>query len=95
MHTLLLLEMAASGHGDRVAARHGDDQLTYEQLLGAAWAAASSLDDARHLVYVGTNGLAFPIGLFGAAAAGIPFIPLNYRLPDEQIDSLLGITTTS
>ena len=89
MHTLLLLEMAASGHGDRTAARHGDDQLTYEQLLRSAWAAAASLEDARHLVYVGTNGLAYPIGLFGAAAAGIPFIPLNYRLADEQIDSLL------
>jgi acyl-CoA synthetase (AMP-forming)/AMP-acid ligase II len=89
MHTLLLLDMAASGHGDRVAARDGDAQLSYEQLQRAAWAAVSAFEDARHVAYVGANGLAYPIGLFGAAAAGVPFIPLNYRLPDEQIDNLL------
>jgi acyl-CoA synthetase (AMP-forming)/AMP-acid ligase II len=90
MHTLLLLDMAASGHGDRIAATDGADTLTFEQLHRSAWAAAAVLADARHLVYVGTNGLAYPIGLFGAAAAGIPFVPLNYRLGDEQLDTMLG-----
>jgi acyl-CoA synthetase (AMP-forming)/AMP-acid ligase II len=39
---------------------------------------------------VGTNGLAFPIGLFAAAAAGVPFVPLNYRLSDHQPHDLLA-----
>ena len=46
-------------------------------------------DVAGHGAYVGTNGLAFPIGLFGAAAAGVPFVPLNYRLSDTQLHDLL------
>lgn len=45
---------------------------------------------ASALAYVGTNGLAFPIGLFAAAAAGVPFVPLNYRLSVDQLDELLA-----
>ena len=39
---------------------------------------------------MGTNGLAFPIGLFAAAAAGVPFVPLNYRLSHDQLHDLLA-----
>lgn len=90
MHTLLLLEMAASGHGDRRALTHGDASVTYHDLLRAAWAVAGMAEGAGHLAYVGANGRAFPFSLFGSAAAAIPFIPLNYRLPDEQLHELLG-----
>src|ERR687891_466885 len=44
---------------------------------------------ASALAYVGTNGLALPIGLFAAAAAGVPFVPLNYRLGHDQLHDLL------
>jgi acyl-CoA synthetase (AMP-forming)/AMP-acid ligase II len=87
---LLLLDMAAAGRADDVAIQAGDDSLTAPQLLQAAWAAAEVVGGADALAYVGTNSLAFPIGLFGAAAAGVPFVPLNYRLSHDQLHELLA-----
>jgi acyl-CoA synthetase (AMP-forming)/AMP-acid ligase II len=89
MNLLLLLDMAASGRGDAVAVVAGDEQLTVDELLRAAWAGAEVVQGATALAFVGTNGLAFPIGVFAAAAAGVPFVPLNYRLSDEQLHELL------
>ena len=90
MNLLLLLDMVAAGRGDEVAVQAGDDRLTAAELLAAAWAGAELAAGASALAYVGTNGLAFPIGLFAAAAAGVPFVPLNYRLSDEQLHDLLA-----
>jgi acyl-CoA synthetase (AMP-forming)/AMP-acid ligase II len=90
MNLLLLLDMVAAGRGDEVAVQAGDDRLSAADLLAAAWAGADLVDGASALAYVGTNGLAFPIGLFAAAAAGVPFVPLNYRLSDEQLHDLLA-----
>ena len=33
---------------------------------------------------------ALPVLLFGASWAGIPFVPLNYRLPDGELRTLAG-----
>jgi acyl-CoA synthetase (AMP-forming)/AMP-acid ligase II len=90
MNLLLLLDMVAAGRGDEVAVQAGDDRLTAGGLLAGAWAAARTVGDAAALAYVGTNGLAFPLGLFAAAAAGVPFVPLNYRLSVDQLDDLLA-----
>ena len=90
MNLLLLLDMVAAGRGDEVAVQAGEDRLTAAELLAAAWAGADLIGGASALAYVGTNGLAFPIGLFAAAAAGVPFVPLNYRLSDEQLHDLLA-----
>jgi acyl-CoA synthetase (AMP-forming)/AMP-acid ligase II len=89
VNLLLLLDMVAAGHGDEVAVQAGDERLTSGELLAAAWTVPRVTAGAPALAYVGTNGLAFPIGLFGAAAAGVPFVPLNYRLSDEQLHDLL------
>ncbi len=89
MNLLLLLDMAAAGRGDEVAVQAGDERLTAGELLAAAWAGAEAATGAAALAYVGTNGLAFPVGLFAAAAAGVPFVPLNYRLTADQLHDLL------
>jgi len=89
VNLLLLLDMAAAGGDDRIAIQAGADRLTAAALLDSAWSAASVVGDATALAYVGTNRLAFPIGLFAAAAAGVPFAPLNYRLGEEQLHELL------
>jgi acyl-CoA synthetase (AMP-forming)/AMP-acid ligase II len=89
VNLLLLLDMVAAGRGDEVAVQAGDDRLTAAELLAAAWTGAGQVAGASALAYVGTNGLAFPIGLFAAAAAGVPFVPLNYRLGDAQLHDLL------
>ncbi len=69
----------------------GDVTLSYAELDAAARRVAGKLveDGAAGLVYCGTNDASFPIALFGAAYAGVPFIPLNYRLGDEQLAPLV------
>ena len=90
MNLLLLLDMAAAGRGDAAAVKVDDDQLTVGELAAAAWAGAELAGGASALAYVGTNGLAFPIGVFAAAGAGVPFVPLNYRLSHDQLHELLA-----
>jgi acyl-CoA synthetase (AMP-forming)/AMP-acid ligase II len=90
MNVLLLLDMAAAGRHDEVAVQAGGDRLTTGELLAGAWGGAEVAAGASVLAYVGTNGLAPAIGLFAAAAAGVPFAPLNYRLGDDQLHDLVA-----
>jgi acyl-CoA synthetase (AMP-forming)/AMP-acid ligase II len=93
VNLLLVLDMAAAGRGDEIAVQVGDEAdgaLTTAELLAAAWGGARQAEGADALAYVGTNGLAFPVGLFAAAAAGVPFVPLNYRLSHDQLHDLLA-----
>ncbi|HEX6237780.1 MAG TPA: AMP-binding protein [Acidimicrobiales bacterium] len=90
MNLLLLLDMAAAARGDDVAVEAAGERLTAGELLRYAWGAAEVIAGGSALAYVGTNGIAFPISLFAAAAAGVPFSPLNYRLGEEQLHGLLG-----
>jgi acyl-CoA synthetase (AMP-forming)/AMP-acid ligase II len=75
----LLLEMAADAFGERRAV--GD--MTYADLHAAATKAAADIDGPH--VVLDVNSPAIPIGLFGAAIAGVPFVPLNYRLTQAEI----------
>ncbi len=92
MNLMMLLEMAAGAFGDRVAFQNGGDRLTYQELFDASGALATTLDDGRirHLAMLAVTSLALPIALFGASWAGIPFAPLNYRLTDAELDSLIA-----
>lgn len=91
MDVALLLQMAADGFGGRVALSGPAGTLTYERLhersrRAGAWLAGR---DARHAVLVGVNSPAVPLLLFGAAFAGVPMAPLNYRLADERLAAVL------
>ncbi|MDE2043468.1 MAG: AMP-binding protein, partial [Alphaproteobacteria bacterium] len=55
-------------------------------------AAAAASDNVGQIVYCGLNGAIVPQLLFGAGYAGLPFCPLNYRLPDEQLNALVART---
>ena len=87
----MLLEMAAAGFGERVAVQNGPDRLTYAELFAAAGAARRRIEasGASHVGILDLNSLAVPVGLFAAAWAGRPFVPLNYRLTAEEVDALL------
>ncbi len=91
MNLMMLLEMASSGMGDRVAITNGDDSMTYQQLFDAAGAAGAKARGAgaEYFAMLDESSLAFPIALFGAAWSGIPFVPLNYRLSGDELDALL------
>ena len=91
MNLSLLLEMAASTLGDRPAVRSDGVTLSFAELDVAARRVAAKVveDGATGVVYCGTNHVSLPIALFAAAYAGVPFVPLNYRLGDEQLAPLV------
>ncbi|MBK8308227.1 MAG: acyl--CoA ligase [Gammaproteobacteria bacterium] len=95
MNMMMLLEMAAEGFGERIAFVNGDDALTCRELFDAAGSAAALLQGsgARHLAMLDENSLACPLGLFASAWAGIPYVPINYRLSGPEIDALLERVT--
>ena len=88
----MLLEMAADGMGDRVAVGPAGSGTTYAGLLDDARRLASLLrsSGAERLVLVDVNSDIVPTLLFGAGLAGIPFVPINYRLADDQLAALLA-----
>lgn len=92
MHLTMLLDMVADAFGDRVVVGTEADGMSARRLRGRALAGAALLRDrdARALVYLATNGPAYPVALFAAAAAGVPLVPLNYRLGDVQLKELLS-----
>jgi acyl-CoA synthetase (AMP-forming)/AMP-acid ligase II len=92
MSICMLLEMAADGFPDRVAVTAGKSRVTYGELLAAAQAAAARFraSGCRHVVMIDTNSIAVPVAIFGAAYAGVPYVPLNYRLTVPELQELLG-----
>jgi acyl-CoA synthetase (AMP-forming)/AMP-acid ligase II len=88
----LLLDMAVSGHGDRVALGRLADGMTFERLQRTAAGVAALLlqQGATHLAMVGVTGPLLPIALFAGAIADVPVVPLNYRLTTAVLDELLS-----
>jgi acyl-CoA synthetase (AMP-forming)/AMP-acid ligase II len=97
MNVLTLLDMAATGMPDRIGVgrRHrsalGVAGLSYPELLARAEAGAAVLAarQAEELVYIGVNADDFAVALFAAAWAGVPLVPLNYRLSSGALTGLL------
>lgn len=81
--------------GEREALVSGDVRMTFAELDHAARAVAAKLKGAQRLTYFTENSPAKPAGLFGAALAGVPFIPINYRLSEEQVSALMARVTPS
>src|ERR1700722_13537085 len=92
MHLGLVLDMAHSGLADRGAVTFDDSTFDHAVLIEYSWAASAYFIDlgVSSVVYLGSNHLAYPVALFGAAGAGVPFIPLNYRLGAEQLAAQFG-----
>ena len=92
MNIALLLEMAADGMGDRVAVGAARGGITYTALLDLARRVATLVQDARaaRVALVDLNSDTLPALLFGSGIASVPFAPLNYRLADDRLRSVLG-----
>lgn len=90
MNVVMLLDMAADGFGDRVALGRVADRFTVERLRRLSAGGARVARGADAIVYLAVNGPAFPVALFAAARAGVPLVPVNYRLGAEQLDALLA-----
>ncbi|MFK4100311.1 class I adenylate-forming enzyme family protein [Streptomyces sp. NPDC019531] len=92
MNVTMLLDMAADGFGDRTVIGRAEDGLSPERLRELAVGGARAVREAGAdaIVYLAVNGPAFPVALFAAARAGVPLVPVNYRLGAEQLDELLA-----
>lgn len=91
MRVDMLLEMIGSTYPDRIGYTSGQDQLTYGELQeqvarGAAYARTRKYSA---IVTVMESSILTPVTFLAAATAGIPYIPLNYRLSGAAIAHLL------
>jgi acyl-CoA synthetase (AMP-forming)/AMP-acid ligase II len=90
MHLSSLLEMVESGFDDRVLLGTADAPVTGAGLGRLVRRGASVLAGrCDALVYVGENHPLLPVALLSAAWAGVRFVPVNYRLEDHQLNSLV------
>ena len=91
MNLALFLEMAADAAGDRVGLVCDGKRWTYGELLAGARGAARLIrdSDCEHVALLDESSEAAVIALFGAALAGVPYCPLNYRLADTDLNALL------
>ncbi|SDE54996.1 class I adenylate-forming enzyme family protein [Pseudonocardia oroxyli] len=92
MNITVLLDMAADGFGDRVVVGTREAGLTAQALRARASAGAALVEaeGADAILHLAVNTPAFPVALFAAGLAGVPLVPVNYRLGAEQLDHLVG-----
>ncbi|MCE3552926.1 long-chain fatty acid--CoA ligase [Pseudonocardia sp. RS11V-5] len=92
MNLSVLLDMAAEGFGDRIVVGTRAEGLTAGRVreLAAGGASLVAGAGADAVLYLAVNGPAFPVALFTAARAGVPLVPVNYRLGAAQLDHLLA-----
>jgi acyl-CoA synthetase (AMP-forming)/AMP-acid ligase II len=84
--------MAAEATPDRVGLVCDGKRWTYAELLSAARGAFELIEQsgAQYVALLDESSEAAVIALFGAALAGVPYCPLNYRLADADLAALLG-----
>ncbi|MDZ7782050.1 MAG: fatty acid--CoA ligase family protein [Halioglobus sp.] len=92
MNIALLLQMAADGGAQRTALVCDGRRYSYTDLLDAARGAADIIANnaCTHVALLDESSEAAAIALFGAALGGVPYVPLNYRLPDTDLAALLA-----
>ena len=95
MNIALFLEMAAGAEPDRVGLVCNGRRWTYDQLLAGARGAAEVIRQSgcEHVSLLDESSEAAVLALYGAALAGIPYVPLNYRLADADLAALLSRIT--
>lgn len=90
MHIATLVEMVESGLGDRVLLGTGGDGLAGSQLGDLVRRVGTTLrGTCSSVVYAGENHPLLPVAMLGAVWAGVPFVPINYRLEDQQLAELI------
>lgn len=95
MNIGLLLDSIATVFPDRVAITSAGRGITYAALRDGALRRAEALRarlGGRPLGYVGTNQPAFPLLLFTAGYADVPFVPLNFRVKQTEYEHYLAVS---
>ena len=91
MNIAVFLEMAADAAADRIALVCDGRRWSYAELLEGARGAAQLIRETgcEHVALLDESSEAAVLALFGAALAGVPYCPLNYRLADADLSALL------
>lgn len=91
MNISLILQMAADAEPERTALVCSGRRWSYSELWQSAQGAATNISESgcKFVALLDESSEAAPIALFGAALAGVPYVPLNYRLADEDLAALL------
>lgn len=95
MNLTTMLESTARKYPDKDALVHGDDRITYTELLAASKRAAEVLrargvrrgDRVAVMTY---NTPGFAIAAFGAWRAGATLVPVNHKLAPPEVEYTLG-----
>jgi long-chain acyl-CoA synthetase len=92
MNIITLLEMAADTFPDRIAIVSEGRRIDYAALLAAVQKAAAEVQEngAKYVAHLAVSSPAAPIALFAAALAGVPYVPLNYRLTADELSVLIA-----
>jgi acyl-CoA synthetase (AMP-forming)/AMP-acid ligase II len=91
MNIGMLLQMAREAVPERRALTCHHEDFTYRQLYAGACVAAGIFRSSgcHYVAMLDVSSPAVPIALMGAAMAGLPYVPLNYRLTDAELDALI------
>jgi acyl-CoA synthetase (AMP-forming)/AMP-acid ligase II len=91
MNISMFLQMAAETFPDRIALVNPEGRHSYGALHTAAQAAARLIKQSgcEYVALLDTSSEAVAIALMGAAIAGKPYVPLNYRLTDAELGGLV------
>jgi acyl-CoA synthetase (AMP-forming)/AMP-acid ligase II len=95
MNIALFLEMAADAAPDRIGLVCDGKRWTYGELLAGARGASDLIrkSGCAHVALLDESSEAAAMALFGAALAGVAYVPLNYRLADADLSALLDRIT--
>ncbi len=91
MNIALFLEMAADAAPDRIGLVCDGRRWSYGELIAGARGAAELIrtTGCEHVALLDESSEAAIFALFGAALAGVPYCPLNYRLANADLAGLL------
>ncbi|NIJ36795.1 acyl-CoA synthetase (AMP-forming)/AMP-acid ligase II [Sphingopyxis panaciterrae] len=92
MRTPLLLDIAADACPERLALGGSGDGMDFHAYRARASRVAAWLlsEGKANTAFLGMNGDALPVLLFASGMAGTPFVPLNYRLADADLNKLVA-----
>lgn len=92
MNISLILQMAADTDSERIGLVCETRRWSYGALLRAARGAALNISRSTcsYVTLLDESSEAAPIALFAAALAGVPYVPLNYRLSNTDLAALLS-----
>ena len=87
MNIATILDLIRDVAPDRVAVVDEVQSLTYADVDRLSTHLAHHILEvqAPRLAWLASNSAAFVVAIFGAAKAGVPFVPLNYRLAEQAL----------